>query len=177
MQTQSNFDQKNCRQARVAVVSFDSLGDSLLYILLAHNLHKNNFEVSYFGTVGYQLAEWMPNLRLLPYPDFDSMDEILAHYDLVLMSPPKQLRKRMAVDAEYLQHLRQRYLLICQKAPPSWDWNHVESLNKQLSPDVFEAVKRLIQASSSIRFKQFRDESAVDILMAYMQEKIGRAHV
>lgn len=172
MQPNNPIDYSEGRQARVAVVSYDSLGDSLLYILLAYNLQKNNFDVRYFGNIGYQLSEWLPSLKMLPYPDFNTMDETLATYDMVLMSPPGSLRNKMASDQAYLQHLKQQYLLICQKVPLSWDYNHYERLKQLLSPALFELLKDLAQASGSIRFRQFKEESAVDILLIYMREKL-----
>lgn len=172
MQTNNPIDYSEVRQARVAVVSYDSLGDSLLYTLLAYNLQKNNFDVCYFGNIGYQLSEWLPSLKIMPYPDFNTIDETLAQYDLVLMSPPKSLRYKMASDQTYLQHLKQQYLLICQKVPLSWDYDHFGRLKNLLSPTLFDLLKDLAQASGSIRFRQFKDESAIDIMLIYMREKM-----
>jgi heptosyltransferase III len=172
-----NTKEKVPVQARVAVVSFDSLGDSLLYILLAQNLQRNNFEVTYFGVFGYQLAEWIPHLRFLPYPDFNAMDEALAPYDLVLISPPREYRNNMNADQAFLQHLKQHYLLMCQKVPSSWSYDHTVRLKQSLYPDLFESIKDLAQASGSIRFKEFNGESVVDILLTYLQEEMKLSYV
>lgn len=160
------------RAIKIAVVSFDSLGDSLLYLLLAYNLHQNNFDVTYVGNVGHQLSGWVPILKTLPYPDVDQIEEALADYDLVIKSPRKLVRNRMETDSEYLARLKSKYILVCQKAPASWVCDHTQRLSATLPPDQLECVNALAKASGSIRFRRFKDESAVDILCAYMREKM-----
>lgn len=164
----------SCRleQVKIAVVAFGSLGDGLMYILLANNLRQNNFDVTYFGNIGYQLSTWLPNITILPYPEQCKMDQSLAHFDLVLMSPTNEQRARMAQNQEYLQLLKQRYMLICFKAPTTWVYDHCERLKQRLSPDLFVKVSAIAQASGSIKFRPFKDESVVDIFTAYMHEKL-----
>lgn len=169
---QLDNDGNKSRPLQIAVVSFDSLGDSLLYLLLAYNLQKNNFDVTYFGNIGYQLSDWFPSLKILPYPEFSAMDEALSGYQLVIMSPPRSVRNRLEADPEYLKYLREKYLLICQKTPVSWVYDHTERLKSLLPPDLFESVKALAKSSGPIRFRHFKDESAVEILCAYMREKM-----
>jgi ADP-heptose:LPS heptosyltransferase len=169
---QSKNDGNQARRIKIAVVSFDSLGDSLLYLLLAYNLHQNNFDVTYFGNVGHQLSEWIPILKTLPYPDIDHIEEALADYDLVIKSPRKLVRNRMETDSEYLARLKSKYILVCQKAPVSWVCDHTQRLSTTLPPDQCDCVNALAKASGSIRFRRFKDESTVDILCAYMREKM-----
>lgn len=156
-----------------AVVSFDSLGDSLLYILLANNLYQNGYDVTYFGNVGHQLSAWIPGFKTRPHPESDNIEDALAHYDIVFNSPPRVIRDRLAQDSEYLTQFRSRYLLICQKTPESWVCDHTERLINSLSPNLHPNVLAFAKASGSIRFRDFKDESTVDILCAYMREKMG----
>lgn len=172
-----NNEESRNRLIKIAVVSFDSLGDSLLYILLAYNLHQNHYDVTFIGNVGDQLSEWIPDIKILPYPELDFMEEALAHYDLVINSPRRMIRAKLADDPEYLAYLRSKYLLVCQKTPESWVFDHTQRLSKQLRPELFNAVSSLAKASGSIRFRHFRDESAVDILCAYMREKLQLSKV
>jgi ADP-heptose:LPS heptosyltransferase len=169
---QSKNDGNQARRIKIAVVSFDSLGDSFLYLLLVYNLHQNNFDVTYFGNVGHQLSEWIPILKTLPYPDIDHIEEALADYDLVIKSPRKLVRNRMETDSEYLARLKSKYILVCQKAPVSWVCDHTQRLSATLPPDLCDCVNALAKASGSIRFRRFKDESAVDIMCAYMREKM-----
>ena len=171
------FEQNNNNLIKIAVVSFDSLGDSLLYLLLAYNLQQNGFDVTYFGKVGDELSEWIPSLRMLPCAESDDMEMVLADYHLVIKCPRKHVRNRLNKDAEYLVHLKSKYLLVCQKAPESWVYDHTQRLRSELSPDLCESLQALAKSSGSIRFKPFKDESAVDILCTYMQKKMQLAIV
>lgn len=159
-------------EINIAVVSFNSLGDSLLYVLLAYNLRKNGYAVTYYGHVGYALRAWLPELNILPYPSLDDMDDVLSEYHLVLMSPMRYMRDRFEVDADYLAHIKSLYLLICIDVPKSWQFDHHSRLQKALPTAIYQTVKPLIDATGSIRFKKFKNESMVDIFCAYMHEKM-----
>jgi hypothetical protein len=41
-------------KARIALVFFDSLGDGLIYLMIANNLQNNDFNVTCYGNVAYQ---------------------------------------------------------------------------------------------------------------------------
>ncbi|MDQ5942536.1 MAG: hypothetical protein QG572_1352 [Pseudomonadota bacterium] len=47
-------------KARIALVAFSSLGDGLIYLMMAENLRLNGFSVTYFGNIGHQLRAWLP---------------------------------------------------------------------------------------------------------------------
>jgi hypothetical protein len=55
-------------EPRIALVSFDSLGDSLIYLMMADNLQRNGFNVTHYGDVAYQMRDWLPQLDIRPYP-------------------------------------------------------------------------------------------------------------
>lgn len=105
------------------------------------------------------------------------MEMALADYHLVIKSPRKYLRKKLEAEPDYLVHLKSKYLLVCQSAPESWVYDHTPRLRSALSPDLCESLQAIAKSSGSIRFKPFKDESAVDILCTYMQEKMQLAIV
>ena len=53
---------------RIALVSYDSLGDGLVYLMMAENLRLNGFDVTYYGDSISGLAGWVPQLSIRPYP-------------------------------------------------------------------------------------------------------------
>ena len=53
-------------KARIALVAFSSLGDGLIYLMMAENLRLNGFAVTYFGNIGYQLRAWLPQFEIGP---------------------------------------------------------------------------------------------------------------
>lgn len=161
-------------KAKVAVYSFDSLGDGLIYLMMTDNLYKNGYDVTLFGHYAYQLRNWLPQLKIKPYPS-EPLDDALQEYDLVIMSPPQALRDAMSHDV--VLEMREKWLLICQKTPEIWHFDHTEKLKNKLPLDKFQQIERLANASGSIRYKHFKHESVVDITLAFMQEKMHLGNV
>ncbi|MBS1226794.1 MAG: glycosyltransferase 9 family protein [Proteobacteria bacterium] len=159
----------------VALVAFDSLGDGLIYLMIAENLRQNGFGVTCYGNIAYQMRHWLPGLNLRNYPQRDQFEREFDAYDLVIMSPPQFLRDTM--DEQKTAALREKYLLICQKTPESWRFDHTERLRRTLGAKAFEQLQGLTNCSGSIRFKKFSDESAVEMTLHYMREKMHLENV
>lgn len=157
-------------RARIALVAFGSLGDGLLYLMMAENLRHNGYNVSYYGDIAHQIRHWMPQLDIHPYPPHDGFDAALADYDLVIMSPPQFLRDRM--DERTLDAMRKKWLLICQRAPTSWRHDLTATLRTQLPPEIYAELHDLLDCGGPIRFRKFADASVVDITLAYLRERM-----
>ncbi len=162
-------------KARIALVAFSSLGDGLVYLMMAENLHLNGFAVTYFGNIGHQLRAWLPQLDIRPYPTAENMDEELAGFDLVIMSPPQFLRDRM--DAALTETMRRKWLLICQKTPDDWRFDLTEHKRTTLPSNVFLALQSLLDCGGSMRDRAYTTESVVDITLDYMQRRMGLAQL
>ena len=159
----------------VALVAFDSLGDGLIYLMMAENLRQNGFDVTCYGNVAHQMRRWLADLDVRPYPERDEFEREFAAYDLVIMSPPQFLRD--AMDEQKTAALREKYLLICQKAPKNWHFDHTQRLSRTLSTGAFEQLQGLMNCSGSIRFKNFADESAVEMTLQYLSERMHLKNV
>ncbi|HYN55093.1 MAG TPA: glycosyltransferase family 9 protein [Methylotenera sp.] len=157
-------------KARIALVSFDSLGDGLIYLMMAENLRINGYAVTYYGGIANQIKHWMPNLTIKAYPQPNMLDQELMQYDLVIMSPPTFLRGQMT--DEFTKKMREKWVLICQKCPSNWYYDHTERLKTGLPSNIFDQIQRLSDCSGSIRFKQFHQESVVEMTLRYMEEKM-----
>ena len=125
-------------KARIALMAFSSLGDGLIYLMMAENLRLNGFAVTYFGNIGYQMRAWMPQFEMRPYPAVEEFDAALAGFDLVLMSPPQFLRDRM--DQVMTDTMRRKWLLICQKTPNDWRFDLTDIKRTMLPPEIFAAT-------------------------------------
>ncbi|MDT3670434.1 MAG: glycosyltransferase family 9 protein [Aromatoleum sp.] len=159
----------------IALVSFDSLGDSLIYVMMADNLQLNGFDVTLFGRVAHQLREWVPHLKVQPYPPEADFAHAFDHFRLVLMSPPRFLRETLTGDA--LAAARDKWVLLCQKVPPDWYADHRERLRAALPEERYAAFDALAASGGSIRFRSFSTESVVDITLEYMQKRMGLREV
>lgn len=160
-------------RARIALVAFSSLGDGLLYLMMAENLRLNGYKLTYYGDIGHQLRHWLPQLDIRPYPPRDDLDAALADYDLAIVSPPQYLRDRM--DDRLLDALRRKWLLVCQRAPASWRHDLTATLAASRPPEIVAELAGLLDGGGPIRFRKFADESVVDITLAYLRERMHLA--
>ncbi len=170
MNTTVPAKQQNDNSASIALVSFDSLGDGLIYLMMADNLRRNGFLVTCYGNIANQMREWLPELDVRPYPPAERLEAELDAYDLAIVSPPSFIRAQM--DEAMTARLREKWLLICQKTPEAWRFNHTERIRKR-APDKFQSLERLLDCSGPIRFKPFTKESAVEIATQFMRERMG----
>jgi hypothetical protein len=161
--------------ARLAVVAFSSLGDGLLYVMMADNLRRAGFAVTYFGDLVFQLRDWLPQLDIHPYPARDRFDEALDRFDLVVCSPPQFIRDSMTPESTEI--LRRKWLLICQKTPEAWIHDHTESSRERSPAAVHAQLAPLLKSAGSIRYKRFDHESVVEITLDYMRTRMGLPHV
>lgn len=157
-------------QPSVALVAFDSLGDGLIYLMMAENLQRNGYDVTCYGNIAYQMRRWLADLKIKAYPERNEFESEFDAYDLVIMSPPQFLRDSM--DEQKTEALRKKWLLICQKTPESWRFDHTARLKGALNATAFEQLEGLMNCSGSIRFKRFVDESAVEMTLQYMRDRM-----
>lgn len=157
-------------KASIALVSFESLGDSLIYTMMAENLRLNGYAITLFGNIPYQLREWFPQLSIQPYPQAEKFYSTYDDYDLVIMSPLRIIRD--STGEIKLQDIRHRFLLLCQKAPKDWLYDHHSRLKQELTEELYQQVQHLIHAAGSINYRKFNKESVVDITLEYMREKM-----
>lgn len=158
-------------QPRIALVAFSSLGDGLIYLMMAENLRINGYAVTYFGNIGHQLRQWLPQFEIRPYPSLDEMDASLSEFDLVVMSPPQFLRNRM--DPATTDSMRRKWILICQKPPAEWRFDLRKEKSSTLPPPVYTALERLLDCGGPIRRRKYTTESVVDITIEYMRDVMG----
>lgn len=175
---ESNQDiQIHHNRPKIAIVSFDSLGDSLLYLLLANNLSHNAYDVTYFVRVGYELRYWFKEFQVLQYPQLDDLDLVLSSFNFVIMCPSKLMRTKFAEQPAYLEHIKSRYFLVCQDTDDCWRYDHNLRIYRTTEPGIYESLKPIINATGSLRYKSFKDESTVDMLCGYMQEVMQLSNV
>ncbi|MDR0775991.1 MAG: hypothetical protein LBE81_05070 [Azonexus sp.] len=155
---------------RIALVSFDSLGDGLIYLMIANNLQRNGFAVTCYGNIAHQMRAWLPNLDIQPYPPADQFETALAAYDLAIVSPPSFIRANM--DVAMTARLREKWLLICQDPPASWRFDHTERIQRSTTPEQFRQLEKLLDSSGPIRSRPFVDDSVVEMTLQYMRDRM-----
>ena len=158
---------------RIALVSYDSLGDGLVYLMMAENLRLNGFDVTYYGDCISGLAGWVPQLPVRPYPEIDRMESELQEFDLVLCSPPSFIR-RHSTEAE-MKRLAERYVIICisRNFSESWRVDHTRRIEEELAPEKSRRLQRLAGCSGSIRHRMSSGRTVVQATLSFMQKDMG----
>ena len=116
-------------------MAYDTLGDGLIYLMVAENLCLNGFEVTFYGKQIADLREWLPQFRVERYSTEQDLESELGRHDLVLYSPPSFVRQTRSPDD--MQRLAERYVLICNSPhiPDYWRYDHTKRIKNELPPE------------------------------------------
>jgi heptosyltransferase-3 len=69
---------------KIAFIMSPRLGDSLLSMVVVHNLLVQQIPVHVFGDYVYGLRRWFPNVIISPFPTEANCQQVLAEYDVLL---------------------------------------------------------------------------------------------
>ncbi|MGB6977417.1 MAG: glycosyltransferase family 9 protein [Gammaproteobacteria bacterium] len=69
---------------KVAFVMSPRLGDSLLSMVVVHNLLAQQVPIDVFGNYVYALRRWFPKVPIYPFPQEAKCRQVLADYDVLL---------------------------------------------------------------------------------------------
>lgn len=73
---------------KIAILMTPTLGDALLYLVLANNLQINDYQVTFFNTPFSHLQKWLPNILVKALPEGEYVKKVFSEYDLVISIPP-----------------------------------------------------------------------------------------
>ena len=161
----------------VALVAYDTLGDGLIYLMVAENLCLNGFEVPFYGKQIADLREWLPQFRVERYSTEQDLESELGRHDLVLYSPPSFVRQTRSPDD--MQRLAERYVLICNSPhiPDYWRYDHTKRIKNELPPEKARKLLGLADCGGCMRHRKFGRENVVEIALAYMKERMQLENV
>ncbi|OTP66585.1 glycosyltransferase family 9 protein [Caballeronia sordidicola] len=83
------------RLRRVAFSMSNAIGDSLVCMVIVHNLIASGVDVSVFGGPAHQLAAWFPSAHILPLPHDSLIEETFARFDAVFQMHHEQPVSRL----------------------------------------------------------------------------------
>jgi hypothetical protein len=67
----------------IAFLSVPTIGDSLLLFIVAQNLQRNGFQVTYYSDYIHQLRNWLFNITTKPLPKIEHITTVLTNHDIV----------------------------------------------------------------------------------------------
>jgi len=70
---------------RIALFPSFGLGDGLLFLIIANNLRRNGFKVTFYSDFIAQLQDWFPGIEVKAFPaSLYELESSLPHYDLII---------------------------------------------------------------------------------------------
>ena len=68
----------------IAIMPARGLGDSLLFLIIANNLQRNGYQVTFYSNHIAQLQDWLPKIIAKPTPNKKDITTIFLQHDLVM---------------------------------------------------------------------------------------------
>lgn len=160
-------DRADCH---VGVVPSLGLGDSLIYLIVANNLARAGYKVTMLSNHLAHFADWLPNIRVLPFPAPEQTHMIYEAYDLVL-SDCGSIITDLRQDPVWLA---QRFVFVgTLRVKPGYIHDHSERLVARLGADKAGLMRELATCAGPIR--TIRDDSVtmVDQAVAFCRARLS----
>ena len=100
-------ENKTCH---IAIVPSIGLGDALLFLIIANNLQRNGFVVSFFSNYLTPFQEWLPQFHLRNKPSPNDAVKTYQEFDLVIAE--KRCEITTGFTREQINKLANRYLFL-----------------------------------------------------------------
>lgn len=138
------------KSLKIALFSYDSLGDGLVFLLIANNMHQAGYSITYFSRYMAEFSQWFPHLNVLPYPNNEQWQ---TQFDIVLMdakAPPMQ----QIPESEYCAWAKKFIFIAATRLDRRLIYNHRDKFSefswsqtlgsshpfKQLSGPIFSVI-------------------------------------
>ena len=153
---------------KIAMVASVGVGDGAIYLIIAENLVRNGFKVSFYSNPISQLHAWLPQMTVKPYPALEKCDAEFADYDLVLADSISILGKPH-FQAEQFAELSGKYVYLgVGKVEKELQADHSDRLRAKLPPGKFNKLANLCACAGEIRFQNnCRDTTMVKNAVAF----------
>ena len=163
---------------RIAILAAKAIGDGGISLILANNLARNGFEVTFYSNPFSQLKDWLPWALCKPQPSKDACASELAPYDLVLADNGSILGPANWPESEWAS-LSAKYLYLgLERLPESFKRDHRERLKASLPEEKFKTLEKIASYSGDIRHQHGdRHMSMVKCAATLAKETWGLSNV
>lgn len=154
----------------VAVVPSLGLGDSLIYLIVANNLARAGYSVTLLSNHLVHFAQWLPNIRVLPFPQPEQTQALADAYDLVL-SDCGGIVTSLQQDPGCLA---QRFVFVgTLRVHPDYLQDHSERLLACLGHDKARLMRELASCAGPIRTIDDDSLTMVEQAVAFCRGKLA----
>lgn len=96
----------NARTKKIAIISAHGLGDGLITMVMANNLHRHGYSATVFSDYLVQMRQWFPERQIEPYPnskeDSAAIHSMFQNYDKIISTDGAPLYiQRQAFSEKY----------------------------------------------------------------------------
>ena len=158
---------------KVAFIPLQRLGDGVITLLVANNLHQNHYDVTMFHGFMHQLNDYF-DFSIQAYPSHEQIEKCLQEFDLVLMDQciPYVLEK----DKQQRIVLSERYIFFAAgRMPKELIHNHSERLQQSIGLERLSEYQSFATASRAIKYN--KEDSMVDNMVKYCQLTLKLSNV
>lgn len=153
----------------IAVVPSMGLGDSLIYLIVANNLARTGYRVTMLSNHLAHLSDWLPNIRILPFPEPEHTQALYDAYDLVL-SDCGSIITSIRQDPF---SLGQRFVFVgTLRLESDYIHDHSDRLRQQLGLGKAEQMRNLASCAGPIRVIDDDSISMVEQAVAFCRTKL-----
>ncbi len=153
---------------KVAIIPLQRLGDGAISLVIANNLHQNNFSVTLFHGFMCSMNNWF-DFDIKPYPSHDKMENVLDEYDIVLMDmcTPYVLSKK----EKQQKQLSKKYIFYAVGyLKEAFIFDHTERLVNSLGEELLPLFISIAKGCRTIKYD--KSDSMVDNMKHYCQETL-----
>lgn len=156
----------------VAIIPWGRLGDGVIFLILADNLRRAGYQVTYYSDTIYQMRQWLPQLTIFPAPGPEQRDAIIDRHDVVINDVCSPMQAGLS-EAQ-CQDLARRTVSIStiSALPEHWQSTELPVSAQDLLQRQPE-LHKLLNSSGVVRTSAHGDRTMVDYAVEYCQHRCG----
>ncbi len=137
----------------IAIVASVGLGDGTIMLILADNIARHGFSVTMYSTPLSHLADWLPHIKVKPYPRLDDCEREFAPYDLVFADSISILGKPHWKAEDFPVLARKYVYLGVGRVEQELRFDHTERIRSYMEPEMFAKCAPLAASAGEVRFQ------------------------
>ena len=152
--------------SQIAIVSARGLGDSLLTMVVANNLHHSGHKVHFFSDAISSLNDFFPVIPISSFPNNRQFEEIIQNYDKVCLAD--------GVLPDFLkQHRHNENIFVLDRKHQSRNCNYAQSFIGQLQGFCkfdFITIENGLQIPQGFAYRKYKKRVCIHPTSNYVRK-------